>query len=389
MTFLKAETEGEERINLAMAGFGLGVDEKRQSFKKKVRDFPKEKIPTAANVLTTALKENVFLYWEALEPRLFSSSEDQFGWKTYFKREAMLFCLLNTKAYSSFLSENQGPKVEVNMANNTSNPRVFLQTLQLKMVCGTKEIPLSDVGEESRSVQVLLGSDVIGKLMTGQRRILSCGLVAMETILGWTLSGIQDPSEQKTKEELHRASMEHFLRTVKVDEEERFLVSLPWLDNHLPLPDNFNLAFKGLQVTTHKLKKENLFNEYGDVFKEWKREGIIEEVPKEELKHFRVVFGVSSSPFLLGSTIQYHLEKKLEEAKQGRAKYPECIVQKMMSSFYVDNCLASFQTQSELDRFIDVATEILAERKFDLRGWEHCNTSDPTASPGNDLEKTL
>ncbi|GFT75582.1 DUF1758 domain-containing protein [Trichonephila clavipes] len=179
-------------------------------------------------------------------------------------------------------------------------------------------IQLSDVGEESRSIQVLLGSDVIGKLMTGQRRILSCGLVAMETILGWTLSGkvpdseisscnsmlvaslfvkemdisqlwrldsleIHDPSEQKTKEELHKASMEP-LRTVKVDEEERFLVSLPWLDNHLPQPDNFNLVFKGLQVTTHKLKKENLFEEYGDVFKEWKREGIIEEFPKEELK---------------------------------------------------------------------------------------------------------
>ncbi|GFW24442.1 hypothetical protein TNCV_606831 [Trichonephila clavipes] len=45
------------------------------------------------------------------------------------------------------------------------------------------KIQLSDVGEESRSIQVLLRSDVIGKLMTGQRRILSCGLVAMETIL--------------------------------------------------------------------------------------------------------------------------------------------------------------------------------------------------------------
>ncbi|GFX54514.1 hypothetical protein TNCV_792011 [Trichonephila clavipes] len=83
MTFLKAETEGEERINFAMAGFGLGVDENRQSFKKKVSNFPKEKIPTAANLLTTASnevkKECVFLYWEALEPRLFSSSEDEFG----------------------------------------------------------------------------------------------------------------------------------------------------------------------------------------------------------------------------------------------------------------------------------------------------------------------
>ncbi|GFS95071.1 uncharacterized protein TNCV_341451 [Trichonephila clavipes] len=57
MTFLKAKTDGKERINLAMAGFGLGVDENHQSFKKKVRDFPNEKIPTAANLLTTASKE--------------------------------------------------------------------------------------------------------------------------------------------------------------------------------------------------------------------------------------------------------------------------------------------------------------------------------------------
>ncbi|GFU65569.1 hypothetical protein TNCV_634921 [Trichonephila clavipes] len=56
-----------------------------------------------------------------------------------------------------------------------------------------------------------------------------------------------------------------------------------------------------------------------------------------------------------------------------------------MSSFYVDNCLASVQTQSELDRFIDVAKEIMAERKFDLRGWEHSKTSDPIASPTNVL----
>ncbi|GFR06235.1 CCHC-type domain-containing protein [Trichonephila clavata] len=66
-------------------------------------------------------------------------------------------------------------------------------------------------------------------------------------------------------------------------------------------------------------------------------------------------------------------------------KYPECIVQKLMSSFYVDNCLASVQTQSKLDRFIDVATEIMAERKFDLRGWEHSNPSDPIASLTNVL----
>ncbi|XP_055927959.1 uncharacterized protein LOC129959161 [Argiope bruennichi] len=98
-------------------------------------------------------------------------------------------------------------------------------------------------------------------------------------------------------------------------------------------------------------------------------------------RHCRVVFGVSSSLFLLGSTIQYHLERKLEEAQQGRGRYPECIIQKLMNSFYVDNCLASVKTQSELERFIDVATEIMVERKFDLRGWEHSSPSDPITSP--------
>ncbi|GFX08203.1 integrase catalytic domain-containing protein [Trichonephila clavipes] len=57
-----------------------------------------------------------------------------------------------------------------------------------------------------------------------------------------------------------------------------------------------------------------------------------------------------------------------------------------MSSFYVDNCLESVQIQSEIYRFIDVATEIMAERKFDLRGWEYPNLSDPIASPTNVLE---
>ncbi|GFX98494.1 hypothetical protein TNCV_4002631 [Trichonephila clavipes] len=82
MTFLKAETEGEERINLAIVGFGVGVDENRQSFKKKAKN------------------------------------------------------------QDSYRSENKGPKAEVNMANNTSSLRVFLQTLKLKMVCGNKEIPV-------------------------------------------------------------------------------------------------------------------------------------------------------------------------------------------------------------------------------------------------------
>ncbi|GFY38630.1 CCHC-type domain-containing protein [Trichonephila inaurata madagascariensis] len=149
----------------------------------------------------------------------------------------------------------------------------------------------------------------------------------------------------------------------------------------------FNKVPFGLSTSPGVFPSNSMFQVYLDLT----RKGIVisylddSVIPAKRRKgrHCRVVFGVFSSPFLLGSTIQYHLEKKLEEAKQGRGKYPECIVQKLMRSFYVDNCLASVQTQSELDRFIVVATEIMSERKFELRGWEHSSPSHPIASSTN------
>ncbi|GFU61274.1 uncharacterized protein TNCV_5033331 [Trichonephila clavipes] len=114
-------------------------------------------------------------------------------------------------------------------------------------------------------METILGGTLPGKVPDSEISSCNAMLVAslfvkemdISQLRRFDSSGIKDPSEQKTKEEPHKASMENFLRTVKVDEAEQFLVSLPWLDNHLPLPDNFNLAFKGLQGTTHKLKKEN------------------------------------------------------------------------------------------------------------------------------------
>ncbi|GFT26526.1 CCHC-type domain-containing protein [Trichonephila clavipes] len=284
-----------------------------------------KKIPSAANLLTTASKEVkkecVFFTGKHSSQDCFQAQKMSLAERHNILREAMLFCLLNTKAYSSFLIRlrNQDNSVTCNMealdqtsiCNNIASvtPGSWISELN------EMKIQLSDVGEESRSVEVLLGSDVIGKFMTGQHRILSCGLVAMETMDGLCRVMYLTADIRKA-----------FLQISLYEQDRNFLRFL------------------------------------------WHSE--------EELIHYRhcrVVFGVSSSPFLLGSTIQYHLEKKLEEAKQGRRKYPERIVQKLISSFYVDNCLASVQIQSELDRFIDVAKEIMAERKFDLRGWEHSN----------------
>ena len=43
--------------------------------------------------------------------------------------------------------------------------------------------------EEDRPIDVLIGADVCGKLLSGRREILQCGLVAIETYLGWIVTG--------------------------------------------------------------------------------------------------------------------------------------------------------------------------------------------------------
>ncbi|XP_055928569.1 uncharacterized protein LOC129959705 [Argiope bruennichi] len=177
MTFLKEETVGEERINLAMTSFSLGANENRQSFKTKVRDFPMKDVPTAANLLTTASKEVkkecVFCTGKHSSPDCFQAQKMSLADRHNILREkqccfacltpkhtsrfckVFLRCVicvekhvplicesLEAKNQDSYRSENKSPNVEVNIANNISSPRVFLQTLKLKMACGNKEIPV-------------------------------------------------------------------------------------------------------------------------------------------------------------------------------------------------------------------------------------------------------
>ncbi|XP_030747078.1 uncharacterized protein LOC115875693 [Sitophilus oryzae] len=155
--------------------------------------------------------------------------------------------------------------------------------------------------------------DVAGKLYTGRRHILPCGLVAVETLLGWTLMGkipegrnsvetlsalslfvsdtslanlwkletlgIVDPSEQRTREESALAAKDLFLRTITVNGESRYEVRLSWLEDRPELPNNYNLARKRVDNTVNKLRKDGLFELYDRIFEEWLAENII-EVPQ-------------------------------------------------------------------------------------------------------------
>ncbi|GFT93756.1 integrase catalytic domain-containing protein [Trichonephila clavipes] len=76
----------------------------------------------------------------------------------------------------------------------------------------------------------------------------------------------------------------------------------------------------------------------------------------------RVVFGVSSSPFLLNASIMHLLENCQPQHEE--------VAQKLKSSFYVDNCVSGVFNTDEQGRFIEHAKLIMLNGCFNLRGFE-------------------
>lgn len=388
-----------------------------------------------------------------------------------------------------------------------------------------KGIKLTDCDNEfsfavEPEIHLLIGADVAGKLLDGKIHYLPDGPVAVGTHLGWTLMGkipqvpeitesylsiislltgninlpdmwnldrigILDPAESQNMKELHEAAYEHFQHSLKINDEGRYEITLPWLQLHTTLPDGKELAERRLKTTIRKLKTAGILEAYQNVLQNWLKNGIIEEVEKDDetkpghylphravvknsattkirpvfdasahlknypslndclakgpnllelipailtrfrmkefavvadikqaflqisvcehdrnylkflwmedgdhnklkiYRHCRVVFGLTSSPFLLCATLKHHLENA-----------PSCVKETasvLQDSFYVDNCLASFDSIEECETFVEQSKKLLLSGKFDLRGWQgNCyklETSQVPNIPSTDAEK--
>ncbi|GFW53297.1 integrase catalytic domain-containing protein [Trichonephila clavipes] len=153
--------------------------------------------------------------------------------------------------------------------------------------------------------------------------------------------GIMDAVETKSKEEIEKNAVDHFMKTVDRDEKGRYI---------------------------------------------WLNEVVIEKVPKEEigkssyyLPHRSVIQKNSTTsvrPVLDASCPPFHLGSSVELPFGGNKEY---ISEILKSSFYVDNCVTSVCDAEELSHFIEEAKQLLAMACFDLQGWEHktCNPADP------------
>ncbi|GFX40835.1 integrase catalytic domain-containing protein [Trichonephila clavipes] len=123
----------------------------------------------------------------------------------------------------------------------------------------TKNIFLTDIQENTGPIEVLLGADVAGKLITGRREELKTGLVALETKLGWTLMG----------------KVPRY--TDKKDTSMNIVTMLSQKD--IPVSSLWDLEMLGIQDTIEQNSRE----EKEKAVIEWLAEGVIEEIPGKEL----------------------------------------------------------------------------------------------------------
>ncbi|UYV84839.1 hypothetical protein LAZ67_X003662 [Cordylochernes scorpioides] len=365
-------------------------------------------------------------------------------------------------------------------------PRSFLE--------GSEELDVSDLMRDR--IEVLIGADIAGRLLTDDQRRISSGLVAIRTKLGWTVMGKIPPTEvrddisslcvttllsldlenlwkldaigvsdaevEKKTQSLQAEMEEHFAHTTTRDIEGRYEVALPWVQDKERIPSNKDLAENQLSSVRRKLEEVGDMNEYGQIFEEWMKQGIIEYAREDKLdgvhylphrpvykrnshtsrirpvfnasarkrgklslndcldkgpnlieiiprllnkfrkyevgvssdiekaflqigikeedrdylrflwhtedgrlityRHKRVVFGITTSPYLLKATLSLHLDKAPEHLK--------ITAEQLKSSFYVDNCLYSFQNVEETEKFVKESTELLFTACFNLRDWD-------------------
>lgn len=187
-------------------------------------------------------------------------------------------------------------------AQQPLNSQVLQELAERNIPIPPKDIPVS----------ILLGADIIGRLYTGKILQLKSGPTCMHTSLGWTimgpnvntnvfnttltnvaccravlpetsfwdleLLGIKDPIEVIQNADHQARILQEFNETIRVDEESRLEVRLPWKEGHPMLQSNRAMAFKRLLGTSKRLTKLGHMQAYDEIFQQWLDQGIIEIV---------------------------------------------------------------------------------------------------------------
>ncbi|GFX75626.1 putative RNA-directed DNA polymerase from transposon X-element [Trichonephila clavipes] len=208
-----------------------------------------------------------------------------------------------------------------------------IEVLSQKKICGfvpkivdihtlqelkEKNITLSDLEAKEHDIELLLGADVIGNILTDNSLKLSSGVTVVQTKLGYTVIGktntmhnslcnnvvslhcanftvtdlwnldaigITDPTEDAKRKHAHFDFLNQFKGNLSVLPDGRYQLPLPFKFG-TQLPNNKSATFKRHQRMCQRIDEQNLLNEYEVVFRQWEDLQIIEEVPKTEVDNF-------------------------------------------------------------------------------------------------------
>ncbi|UYV67850.1 hypothetical protein LAZ67_5002241 [Cordylochernes scorpioides] len=236
---------------------------------------------------------------------------------------------------------------------------------------GSEELDVSDSMRDR--IEVLIGADIAGRLLTDDQRRISSGLVAIRTKLGWTVMGKIPPTEvrddisslcvttllsldlenlwkldaigvsdaevEKKTQSLQAEMEEHFAHTTTRDIEGRYEVALPWVQDKEKIPSNKDLAEDQLRSVRRKLEEVGDMKEYGQIFEEWMKQGIIEYAREDKLD------GVHYLP---------HRPVYKRNSQTSRIRP-------------VFNASAR---KRETEKFVKESTELLSTACFNLRDWD-------------------
>ena len=88
---------------------------------------------------------------------------------------------------------------------------------------------------------------------------------AMSKLWELYVLGIQDPG-RRSNEQTEMAVEAYFLDSVKVNDDGRYEVRLPWIEGHPPVTRNINLAKERLQNVLRKLEEGKMRAAYDEIF---------------------------------------------------------------------------------------------------------------------------
>ncbi|GBM52642.1 hypothetical protein AVEN_43855-1 [Araneus ventricosus] len=298
MNFLRQKVKGAEMVNLARTGFASNQSSRR---KELHNDHVKQSESTTASALVSLQTPG---QQELIRVVMDSGSQSSYISEkiiTQFKASP-----LRTETVIHALFGGKETKPTYHEVFPVENKQILNELKR-------KKIDFTDSFRNETEINLLIGADVLGKLLTGNTVELESGLTAVETKLGWTvfgkgsyekdnilttlsmhsmnvpinklwqleLLGISSPTE--TENEKGDLDLNDFNDKMKILPDGRYEVELPWKYDSKNLPSNKELVFKRHERMIYRFGKGEFFSDYQKVFQDWEKLNIIERVPDFEL----------------------------------------------------------------------------------------------------------